>query len=78
MKLKKTRMNNREIYALDYLKCETFEDFTKLNPIEVSLVHNIGELTKSSIVYSVTLEVLGDKWFKILAREILERAKDMY
>jgi hypothetical protein len=78
MKLKKTRMNNREIYALDYLKCETFEDFTKLNPIEVSLVPNIGELTKSSIVYSVTLEVLGDKWFKILAREILERAKDMY
>jgi hypothetical protein len=78
MKLKKTRMNNREIYALDYLKCETFEDFTKLNPIEVSLVPNVGELTKSSIVYSVTLEVLGDKWFKILAREILERAKDMY
>lgn len=78
MKLKKTRMNNREIYALDYLKCETFEDFTELNPIEVSLVPNVGELTKSSIIYSVTLEVLGDKWFKILAREILERAKDIY
>jgi hypothetical protein len=78
MKLKKTRMNNREIYALDYLKCETFEDFIKLNPIEVYFIPNVGELTKSSIVYSVTLEVLGDKWFKILAREILERAKDIY
>ena len=78
MEITKAKMNSRSLNCLKSEGIENFDDLLKYSPTDILDLPNAGLFTVRDVIYSLTLAYLGHKWFRVLAHEILERAKDTY